>query len=158
MKIKLLKDRFTLWVLCGITGAICREITGLVLKWTGLTNGLHIVNIAADLYTNDLKEIFSVAGVIAGILTDWGLGATLGIVIGYTLIIYGNQNYLLKGLAIGLLAWIGLYGFLVHGVPQMFILKLGIKVSCCSLINHCIYGGITAFLIHKFTALYSDWR
>jgi hypothetical protein len=150
MKINFLNDRFTLWIVFGIFGSICREIIGVLLLWTKISNS-HIVYLAADLYSNDLSGIKSVYGIIAGTLTDWVLGAAIGIIIGLVLQWTGPKNYLLKGIGVGLIAWIGVYGFLVHGLPQMFVLKSEPMVlTCLSILTHCILGATTAFLINKY--------
>jgi hypothetical protein len=151
MKVKtLFNDRYTLWIIFGIAGSICREIIDSIFLWAHISNG-HIVYLAADLFSNNLGQIRSLYGIIAGTLTDWVLGAIIGIVIGLIFQWTGHRNYLLKGIGVGLLAWIGIYGFLVHGMPQMFVLESQpMAITCLSIIVHCIFGGVTAFLINKF--------
>ncbi len=150
MHTKTLNDRYTLWIIFGILGSICREIIGAILLWLKIANN-HIIYLAADLFSNNIGQIKSIYGIIAGTITDWVLGAVIGILIGLIFQWTGHRNYLLKGFGVGLVAWIGIYGFLVHGMPQMFTLRSEpMALTCLSIITHCIFGGVTAFFINKF--------
>jgi hypothetical protein len=145
-------DRLTLWIASGIIGSVVREVFDLVIVWMGLPL-IHISFLAADLFTNHIYQMNSWAGLLTGTLTDWILGSIFGVIIGLVLQWSGRQNYLLKGIGIGLISWVGIFGFLVEGMAHMFIIKPTIWNTLFAIVPHIIYGGITAFCIVRFTKI-----
>ncbi len=143
-------DRLTLWIVAGIIGSIVRELFDAIIILIGLPI-IHIASLAVDLFTNDINHIHSWLGVIIGIMTDWIMGAVIGVGIGLVLQWSGRQNYLLKGLGIGLISWVVIFGFLVQGMPWMFVLKPTLFNTLFAIIPHGLYASITAFFIVKFT-------
>ena len=85
-------DRLTLWVISGVIGSIVREVFDLIIIWIGVPI-LHIAFLAADLFINNINQIKSFMGIITGTLTDWIMGATIGVIIGLVLQWSGRQNY-----------------------------------------------------------------
>ena len=94
-------------------------------------------------------------GIITGTITDWIMGAFIGVIIGLVLQWSGRRNYLLKGIGIGLICWVGIFGFLVRGMEHMFIFKPTLFNTLFGLVPHSIYAGITAFCIVRFTKIQS---
>ena len=147
-------DRLTLWIISGVTGSIVRELFDFIAIWIGLPI-IHIAYLGADLFTNNMNQIKSLMGILTGTLTDWIMGAFIGVIIGLVLQWSGRQNYLLKGIGIALIGWVGIFGFLVEGMAHMFIFKPTIGNTLFALVPHSIYGSITAFCIVKFTKISS---
>jgi hypothetical protein len=147
------EERLTLWIISGIIGAVVREFFDLILMWIGISK-FHIVFLSVDLFTNDPKQIKSFLGLFTGTLTDWIMSAVIAVIIGIVLQWSGRKNYLLKGIGIGFISWVVIMGFLVHGVPKMFVTApKDLPTILYSLMAHIIFGGMTAFLINKFTRI-----
>ena len=145
-------DRFTLWIISGIIGSVVREIFDFIAIWIGLPI-IHIVLLAVDLFTNNSNQAKSFIGILTGILTDWIMGAVIGVIIGLVLQWSGRQNYLLKGIGIGLIGWVAIFGFLVAGMPHVFMFKPTMFNTFFAIIPHSIYAGVTAFCIIRFTKI-----
>ena len=158
MKIKFFNDRLTLWVISGVIGSVIREIFDSLIIWTGLSR-VHIVYLSVDLFTNNPKEIHSFLGLAIGTFTDWVLGAFIGVIVGLVLQWTGHKNYLLKGIGVGLFSWVAIFGFIVHGFPQMFTAQPKcLSDVVYSFLAHVIFGGTTAFFNNKFVpAKMGDW-
>jgi hypothetical protein len=147
-------DRLTLWILSGVIGSVIRELFDFIAIWIGLPI-IHIANLGADLFSNNRNEIKSLTGILTGTLTDWIMGASIGIIIGLVLQWSGRRNYLLKGIGIGLISWVAIFGFLVQGMPHMFMFKPTIFNALFAMVPHSIYAGVTAFCIVRFTKIES---
>jgi hypothetical protein len=136
-------------------GSIVRELFDLIVIWMGIPI-IHISSLAADLFSNDINQIKSFTGILTGTLTDWIMGAAIGVIIGLVLQWSGRQNYLLKGIGIGLFSWVAIFGFLVGGMPYMFIFKPTMFNTLFAFVPHSIYGGITAFCIARLTKIRNE--
>lgn len=148
-------DRLTLWIVASAVGALSREIYGYIIVGIGIAK-LNIVNLSADLFSNNKAQIRSALGFINGTLVDFTISSALGVVIGLLLQWSGTRNYLLKGLGVGMLAWVCLFGFLIHGAPQMFALApKDLTTPLFSLVGHSIFAGMTSFLIVRWTRVES---
>lgn len=144
------QDRFTAWAVAGVLGSMMRELCGLIALWTGIAK-IHIAHLGADMYTNDILLVKSPLGVIIGLVNDWIFGAVLGVTIGLVINWSGERNYLLKGIGVGLLSWVAIFGFLIHGVPHMFsVAPKDLETIATSVVLHSIFGGSTAFLVTRF--------
>lgn len=143
-------DRLTSWVISGIIGSIVRELFDLIVIGMGI-HIIHISSLAADLFTNNMHEIKSFTGILIGTLTDWTMGAVIAVIIGLVLQWSGRRNYLLKGIGIGVISWVFIFGFLVEGMPHMFIFKPTILNTLFAVVPHSIYAGATAFCIVRFS-------
>lgn len=143
-------DRLTLWVISGIIGSIVRELFDLIVIWMGLPI-LHISSLAVDLFTNNMAQTKSFLGIVTGTITDWIMGAIFGVVIGLVLQWSGRRNYLLKGIGVGLISWVTIFGFLVQGMPRIFMYKPTLLNTLIAIVPHSIYASVAAFCIVKFT-------
>jgi len=101
------KDKFTLCVIAGIIGIAFRDTYDLGLKLIPLKN--VIWNVASSLFVSP-SEVHTFMGTILGLLADMVIGATLGVLIGLLIKLTGPKNYVLKGIGIGLLDWLFLWG------------------------------------------------
>ena len=145
-------DRLTLWIISGVIGSIVRELFDFIVIRLGLPI-IHISSLAVDLFSSNLNQINSVTGILIGTLTDWIMGASIGVIIGLVLQWSGRQNYLLKGIGIGLVSWVAIFGFLVHGLPQMFIFRPTMFNTLFAIVPHSIYASTTAYFIVRFTKI-----
>ncbi len=147
-------DRLTLWIISGVIGSIVRELFDFLVIWMGVPI-IHIATLAADLFTNNMNDAKSLLGTLTGIVTDWIMGAVIGVIIGLVLQWSGCRNYLLKGIGVGLIGWVAIFGFLVAGMPHVFMFKPTILNTFFAIVPHSIYAGITAFCIIRFTKIKS---
>ncbi len=140
---------FVTWVLAGITGVIFRDIYSLLIYFTGITNYL-IWNVSADLFINT-AQIHTVSGHILGVMSDFVIGGSLGVITGLIFSYLGPKDYLIKGLGIGLAAWALLFGILLHNLPHSSAIAPTAPIAnISSFIEHAIFGIVTAWVIYKY--------
>lgn len=142
------RDPFVFWIISGIVAIIIRDIWNFISKAFGLAQN-YIWNISVSiLISNSLVKTFW--GTFLGIVVDLIIGAMFGVIIGLLLEWRGNKNYIVKGLGVGLLAWLFFYGLLYHNLP--FTAKHApsdIPTNISTLIGHVIFGIVSATVYVK---------
>lgn len=146
------EDHFYLWVISGIIGVLIRDIYSFLAKLVGLAK-FFIWNVGADLFVHG-KEVQSFLGTILGFLTDAVVGGMLGVAIGLLIEWRGFKHYLLKGMGVGLLAWLFFFGILFHSLPHTKDTAPHNALSNISaFIGHSIFGMATAWAYVKMVKL-----
>lgn len=138
------KNHFTLWIISGVTGVIIRDIYSLIIFLTHLVK-FPIWTIAADLFINK-PEFHTLLGITIGIMADLCIGGMLGTFIGIGIDWQEGKNYILVGLGVGIVAWLMLYGIVLHNLPQT------IKNA-----PHDAFTTVVAFLGHEIYGLATAW-
>lgn len=145
-------DHFLLWAISGIIGVLSRDLWSAFAKLIGLAK-FYVWNIGADVFLES-NQIKTVLGTIVGFLTDFVTGSFLGIIFGLFIEWKGNKYYLLKGIGLGLLAWLFLFGILFHTLPQTQTTAPKDALSTISaFIGHFIFGLSMAFAYGKLAKL-----
>ena len=111
-----IRDRTTLGALAGIASILTRDIYSYLAKQIGFSK-FYVWNIAADLFVHG-KAVQTPVGTILGILADMGTGALLGVLFVHFLRWTGGKNPLIKGVGLGVGAWLLLFGIMFHTLPQ----------------------------------------
>lgn len=145
------QDRFTFWVFSGIIGVIARDIWSYFARQVGLT-GFYIWNLGASLMVQTaLIETFW--GTILGFLVDIVIGSMFGVMIGILLHLTGRAYYILKGIGVGLIAWMFFYGILYHNLPFTQAYAPGEPLSNIgAFIGHSIFGAVAVLVYVKLFA------
>ncbi len=103
---KKLKDRVFLGIVSGLIAAIPGRLLNTVEYRHGLVDSKY-GQMAASLFTN--KEN-SDLGQLLGYITNQVLTTTTGVATAYTLSAAGRDFAPLKGMGLGIIYWLGLYG------------------------------------------------
>lgn len=145
-------DHFYLWIISGVIGVVVRDIYSFLAKLIGLAK-FYIWNIGADLFING-KEVHSFFGYILGFFTDIVVGGLLGVAIGLLIEWRGPKNYIIKGMGVGLIAWLFFFGILFHSLPHTKDTVPNNALSNISaFIGHSIFGIVTAITYVKLRKL-----
>lgn len=143
------KEHLLLWVIAGIIGVIIRDIYSFLAKQVGFAT-FYIWLVGADIFL-DGPEIHTFFGNILGFLNDLVIGAILGVMIGLIFEWRGSKYYYLKGIGIGLMAWIFFFGILLHSLPHIETEPKNALSGISAFIGHAIFGVITAWIIKKYS-------
>lgn len=153
------KDQLTLWVVSGIVGVAVRDLYDLIfLVFAHAKNVIWII--AADIFS-DPPQVYSFWGNILGLMADLIIGAMLGVVVGLTIKWTGPKNYLIKGLGVGLVAWLLFFGVLLHNLPHIKdTAPVGVLPNILAYIGHAIFGTVTAWVYMKLSKseTSNSWR
>ena len=145
------QDIFTLWVISGIVGVVIRDFYSFLAKSFGLTK-YFIWTVGADIFIES-KEFNTLQGHLIGFISDLVIGGTLGVLIGLALKWFGPKNYWLKGLGVGLFAWLAFFGVLLQNLPHMSVLSnVPATTEINAFVEHAIFGLVTAWTYLKLTS------
>ncbi|TCL64260.1 hypothetical protein EDC14_101966 [Hydrogenispora ethanolica] len=144
------KDEFTAWFIAGMIGSVMKDLYGLFAVLSRFAT-FHIIHIAADIFLKK-PHIQIFLGYLIGMIIDLSVGGIFGILSGLTLRCFGNRHYLLKGFVIGFTIWLGIFGIIMHTLPQIFELQVNRPNEVLNfLLVHVVYGMVTSYCIIKFT-------
>lgn len=138
-----------MWVVSGIIGAYTRDLYSFFAKEIGLAK-FYIWRVGASLLIPKAQtETFW--GNILGFLVDAVVGGLFGVIIGLLLEWRGTRNYIIKGMGVGLLAWMFFYGILFHNLPFTLTSAPNDPLSNISaFIGHSIFGIAAVMVYVKF--------
>lgn len=143
-----MKDKFMLWVISGIIGAIFMDIYSFLAKQMGLAQH-YIWHISADIFIEP-EAVATISGTILGLLADLVIGSVLGVIIGLLIEYSGSKYYLFKGWGVGLFAWLLFYGVLQHTLPHTETSAPKDALSnLSSFVEHSIFGLVSAWAYMK---------
>ncbi len=142
-------DPFALWVVSGIIAVIVRDTYSFFAKLVGFAD-FYIWNVGSSLLVNK-PDIETFWGTVAGLLVDLTVGGMFGIIMGLLIEWRGQQHYMLKGLGVGLFAWLCFYGILYHNLPFTTGYAPAKPLSNISaFIGHSIFGITMALVYVKY--------
>ncbi len=95
------KDPFILWANIWNSWGGCKGYLQLICQ-ADRHSKFFIWSVGADLFLEKQSDISSFQGYVLGFMTDAVMGAMLGITVGLLIEWRGPQNWLLKGLGVGL--------------------------------------------------------
>ena len=125
--------------LAGIAAILVRDVYSFLAKSIGFAK-FQIWNISADFFLEG-KQVYTALGNVLGVLADLCLGALLGVFFVHFLRWTGGKNPVLKGLGIGLGAWLLLFGIVFHSLPltQGTAPKEALS-NLSAFVGHAIFG------------------
>ncbi|MCK8825391.1 hypothetical protein [Fuchsiella alkaliacetigena] len=146
----LFADPITLGAITGIVANIPKEIMKLIFQqfgwqrysYTQIAAGLFVPQ---DLVSNPLSLIF-------GAITDLTVAASLGVLTVYIIKNTGDDYPLFKGLLVGMMSYIFLYGLIL----ELDITSTSVATplpNFLALIQHIIFGLIMGWFIKRFGKL-----
>jgi hypothetical protein len=107
-------------------------------------------NFAADLIIQGRQNIESTYGIIIGIVTDYCIGMSLGILIGLLLKWSGAKYYLIKGIGTTFINWM-ILGVITQLLPQLFTYKITPLNWVTYICANSLVGGFAAYSIVKLS-------
>lgn len=141
-------DNFLLWAVAGAIGVVVRDVINLLEVWLGFGKS-YIWDIASDIFTHG-PEVYTPLGHVVGIIADLTIGGMVGVALGLVITWTGTRFYLLKGVGIGLAAWLLFFGILQHNLPQTATTAPTDAVSNLgAFIGHLIFGVVAAWSYFK---------
>ncbi|HHU76172.1 MAG TPA: hypothetical protein GXZ24_04690 [Firmicutes bacterium] len=143
---KKIKDRVLLGVLVGVFSAIVGRLLNTFEYRAGLTDAKYD-NMAANLFV-DKRQIGTPEGRTIGAVVNAVLTGVAGISIVYLLSMTGRDKPVLKGMGIGILFWLALFGLTPRvGIVERFKKPLS---PLLGLVDHLIFGGLCGWIVSKF--------
>lgn len=153
---KKIKDRIVLSLICGVIAGFPSRILNTLEYYVGLTD-VKYGQTAANLFLPEDKVNTKEAQITASLNNHVGLGI-LGSLIVYLLTATGRDHAALKGIGIGAVSWVAVYGL---GA------KFGVEVRSkkplapiLSFIDHILFGALCGILAAKIGAnfLFPDFQ
>ncbi|MCK8817446.1 hypothetical protein MWH28_08750 [Natroniella sulfidigena] len=142
-----LKDKLTFGAVAGMIANIFKNafIFGLyffdVIKYTTW-------HMASSSYISK-DRINTLGSLIPGAVTDYFMASIMGIIIMYLLYFTGKENYIFKGVMVGLFYWVAIYG-IVMSLEITYINPDDLITNLSQIVAHLIIGSLTAFIIVKY--------
>ena len=135
-----IEDKFFLGFLTGVIAKTAMFIVDLIAFLLKLDDQFFWY-IAASPFVA-LNEIKSPNGIIIGLISDYAVAISLGILVVYLLYYTGTDYFYLKGLTVGLIFWL-VYGFLLN-INVIRIRPTSITASSINLLLHILIGIVSA--------------
>jgi hypothetical protein len=107
-----MRDTITIGVIAGFCGTLVMTIYKLVLLSLGY-NFIPTWDTAAHIILNH-HLCYTPVGYMIGFCLQFVLGSIFGIMVAYTLRLTGKDYYLLKGLGVGAIIWLGSLGLFMR--------------------------------------------
>lgn len=147
-----LQDRTTLGAIAGMGAILARDAYSFLAKQIGFAK-FYVWSIAADLFVQR-KQAHTALGSILGFFADLALGALLGVFFAFFLLWTRGKNPTIKGLGIGIGAWLFLFGIMYHTLPVTKDLAPKDALSNLSaLVGHAFFGLVMGLIGAKLLGL-----
>lgn len=142
-----IEDTFLLGIFSGFFANIFKTILDLTLYVTGFKEH-PMWHLATSVYFPK-TSIQTIPGLIVGIFTDFAVAILLGIITVYLLFYTSMKGYIIKGMAVGLLAWLFAFGVVLQsGLAE--IIPEEPLTNLCFLCGHLVIGLLIPILIKKY--------
>lgn len=143
----LLKDRIIVGTIAGMIATLFKDIPNYILWNLSVVKYLYFHLAASALL--DLKDVYSIYGIILGIVIDVINGGALGLIIMFLFKWTGQDYWWYKGIVMGNIIWLFVLGLLINwGAAKIVPNEPLFRIA--SLIDHQIYGLLTAYLICRW--------
>ncbi|WP_408956553.1 hypothetical protein [Natroniella sp. ANB-PHB2] len=141
------KDKYSLGIIVSIFANFIRNIFTYICYYFNISQYLAR-QIAAATFLPQTK-VNSFLGIIIGTFADYGVAISLGVIIIYLLYLTGTAYPLLKGISMGLLYWLLLFGMMLRfGLSE--INPTDLNTNIVFLINHILLGVLIAWLANMY--------
>lgn len=144
-----IKDRIILGVVSGLLANQIKEFSSLALRKFGLGD-MDGPKKAAGMFLPKYKMLFydrNTKAKIIGHAVDSTIGSMLGMCMVFVLTNTGKKHYVLKGMSLGHVGWVSLYGFLSRHATSVYPISEDNNLN--GLINHTVFGMVAAALAVK---------
>lgn len=134
------------------SGIIATAITTL-LNWILLAGGVSFTSLwifAGAILLNN-TALYTPLGILIGMVTHFMLGGIFGVITAFTLRITGKDYYLIKGIGVGTLFFIGARGIIQIVTNIAPWMRDEIISTVITLISLLVTGIISSYLIVKRT-------
>lgn len=145
---KKIKDPILLGIISGLIGNTAKLAGNLFNRYVLYKSEITYPEIASGMFMGK-KQRERPVGKLVGFLADYAIGASLGIPMVYMLRYSGKSNAPLKGLGLGHIAWVSMFGFLGGGHNQKEVFPLDAGTNLSAFVNHSWYGLVTALVASR---------
>lgn len=136
---KKINDPVILGIIAGLAGNCLKTAGNLFNRYVLKVSQFTYIEVAAGLFMRR-KESHKPLGQIVGGIADFLIGSMMGVPLVY-LLKYTKKDYaLVKGIGIGGLIWIGMYGALGRAFGAWGFLPANASTNLSSFLNHSLYG------------------
>ncbi len=137
----MVKDRLVSGAIAGTIGGLIQAMYGFIVEALGFTDRTFTDFAKVLLMYRDYKGALAFIGGLIGHLT---IGAMLGILFAYIIMITSNRYYLAKGFGYGAIIWVLFLGLgTIFKLPQFKDIPPSDVIS--TLVGSLLYGSITAY-------------
>lgn len=144
---KAILDKYTLAIVATLIANTIKNIVDYGFYLLNITEHA-IYHIAASAYFS-VEDTRTIAAGIVGIFTDYAVAMILGLIIMYVLYYTSSDYFWVKGLSVGLLSWLLVFGMMLRmKVGRIDPIDPGTNVV--NLTEHLLLGVLIAFLIVKY--------
>ncbi len=133
--------------LAGIIGTLAKEIVDFLSVTIGWSKYLYW-NLAASVFVLP-KDVHQPGALIIGGLADIIVGSFWGIVLFYIIKFSGRSYSYIKGLGIGWLIWLSLFGAVVN-LHVVRITPTDIGTTLSAFVEHSAFGLTATWFINQF--------
>jgi hypothetical protein len=146
--LKKYNDTITIGTISGIIAAIVMTL----IDWILLLSGIQFTPpwvVAGNILLNT-DVLYTPAGILIGYIVQFLLGSGLGVIVTIVIKLTGKDYYLIKGLGVSSLFYIGSTGImqtLVNIAPWM---RSEISSTLMALINFIVLGVLSSLIIAKY--------
>jgi hypothetical protein len=147
-----MRDTITIGTIAGCISSAVMTLVILIVRWMGF-QFITTWETAAAIFLNP-ELVHTPVGYLIGFIGQFILGATFGIAVAYTLRFTGKDYYILKGIGVGAMYWMGTVGFFMHLLHIATEGRGDPLSNIMAVIEFNILGIINAGIIAK----YADFR
>mgnify|MGYP006270922929 CR=1 FL=1 len=141
------KDKYTLSIVATLIANTIKNIIDYSLYVLDITEH-SIYQIAASAYFS-VADTRTLPALIVGIFTDYAVAMILGLLIVYVLYYTSSDYFLVKGISVGLLSWLLVFGIILR-MKVGRIDPVDPATNLVNLIEHLLLGALIAFFIVKY--------
>jgi hypothetical protein len=143
-----MRDTITIGTIAGSISTITITLFTWILRLLGF-NFISIWETAANIILNK-GLIHEPVGYFIGMVAHFTLGAIFGIMLAYMLRLTGKDFYILKGIGLGALFWLGSIGFFMHLLNIQIQGRNSPISNIIVVIEFHIMGIVTSSIIKKY--------
>lgn len=150
-----IKDKYTLAIAATLIANTIKSIIDYSLYLFNITEH-SIYHIAASAYFS-VADTRTIPALIVGIFTDYAVAMILGLLIVYVLYYTSSDYFWLKGISVGLLSWLLVFGIILR-IKVGRIDPVDPATNLVNLVEHLLLGALIAFFIVKYGNNFSSSR
>ncbi len=147
-----MRDTITIGSIAGCIASVIMTVIILIVRGLGF-QFITTWETAAAIFLN-MGLIHTPVGYFIGFLGQFILGASFGVAVAFALRFTGKDYYILKGIGVGAMYWIGTVGFFMHLLHIQLQGRGDPLSNIMAVLEFNVLGIIDSFII----ARYGDFR
>jgi len=149
-------DTITIGVISGSIASVIMTVIDWMINFSGVVFTPPWVVSGHILLNTDV--LYTTIGILLGLVIQFMLGAGFGVIIAVVIRLTGKDYYILKGLGVGSLFFIGNTGIMQSVGNIAPWMRNELLSTIIALINFFILGTVSSFIIARYSALDSRIR